>query len=191
MPTKFFGTVRQKIFDGKTWYPLVCIKFFDTPNFLKHWKDAHEIFRHCETKTFRRKSVIPPFSSIKLFETKNFLKNSRILLRKFSALWDRNISSENRDKPPLFQKFFFDTRKLPETRRVPLQSFSFRSCETKNFDKTVMHRHLLCMKIFDKRIFLKHQSVLQWNISVQWDKNFDGKSWYSPPPYQNFFDTRN
>ena len=30
---------------------------------------------------------------------------------------------------------------------------------------------------FDKRIFLKHQSVLQWNISVQWDKNFDGKSW--------------
>ena len=26
------------------------------------------------------------------------------------------------------------------------------------------------MKIFDKRIFLKHQSVLQWNISVQWDK---------------------
>ena len=42
---------------------------------------------------------------------------------------------------------------------------------------------LLCMKIFDKRIFLKqHQSVLQWNISVQWDKNFDRKSWYSPAP---------
>ena len=39
---------------------------------------------------------------------------------------------------------------------------------------------LLCMKIFDKRIFLKHQNVLQWNISVQWDKNFDGKSWYPP-----------
>ena len=35
-----------------------------------------------------------------------------------------------------------------------------------------------------KRIFLKHQSVLQWNISVQWDKNFDGKSWYSPPLIQ-------
>ena len=34
--TKFFGTVRQKIFDGKLRYPLLCIKFFDTPNFLKH-----------------------------------------------------------------------------------------------------------------------------------------------------------
>ena len=30
----------------------------------------------------------------------------------------------------------------------------------------------LCMKIFDEGIFLKHQSVLQWNISVQWDKKF-------------------
>ena len=50
---------------------------------------------------------------------------------------------------------------------------------------------LLCMKIFDKRIFLKQQSVFQWNISVQWDKNFDGKSWYSPPPYPNIFYTRN
>ena len=149
MPTIFFSTVRPKTFDGKTWYPLVCIKFFDTPNFLKHWRDAHEIFRHCETKIFRRKNVIPPFSSIKLFKTKNFLKNSRILLRKFSALWDIKISTENGDKPPLFHKFF----SIPENRRVPLQSFSFRSCET---------------------------------------KNFDGKSWYSPPSsYPNFFDTRN
>ena len=40
---------------------------------------------------------------------------------------------------------------------------------------------LLCIKIFEKRIFLKHQSVFQWNISAQWDKNFDGKSWYPPP----------
>ena len=81
--TKFFGTVKQKIFDGNLWYPLLCIKFFDTPNFLKHWRDAHEIFRHYETKNFRRKNVIPPFSSIKLFETKNFVKNSRIPLRNF------------------------------------------------------------------------------------------------------------
>ena len=28
------------------------------------------------------------------------------------------------------------------------------------------------MKIFDKKIFLKHQRVLQWNILVQWGKNF-------------------
>ena len=104
MPTKFFGTVRQKIFDGKLWYSLLCIKFFDTSKFLKHWRDAHEIFRHCETKNFRQKNVIPPFPSIKLFETRNFLKNSRIPSGKFSALWE--ISAENSDMPPIIHNFF-------------------------------------------------------------------------------------
>ena len=87
MPTNFFGTVRQKIFDRKLWYPLLCIKFFVIPNFLKHWSDAHEIFRHWDQKflTERRDT---PFSFIKPFETKKILKNSRIPLGKFSALWD-------------------------------------------------------------------------------------------------------
>ena len=70
--TKFFGTVRQKIFDGNLRYPLLCIKFFDTPNFLKHWRDAHEIFRHCETKIFRRKNVIPRLFIHKTFRNQKF-----------------------------------------------------------------------------------------------------------------------
>ena len=57
---------------------------------------------------------------------------------------------------------------------------------------------LLCMKIFHKRIFLKQQSVLQWNILVQWDKNFSTENRdTSPPPsypyffpYQSFFETQ-
>ena len=157
MPTKFFGTVRQKR------------EIFRYPKFS-------ETLKGCPRN----------FSPIKLFETKNFLKNSRIPLRKFSALWDIKISTENRDMPPLIHKFFFDNRKFPENRKVRLQSFSFRSCETKSSNKTVMPP-LLCMKFFDKRIFLKqHQSVLQWIISVQWDKNFDGKSW-TPPPLSKLF----
>ena len=123
--TKFFGTVRQKIFDGKTWYPLVCIKFFETPSFLKHRRDPHGIFRHYETKNFRRKNVIPPFSSIKLFETKNFLKNSRIPLRKFSALWDIEISSENRDMPPLIHKFFSIPENFRNTEGFLYKAFRF------------------------------------------------------------------
>ena len=35
--------------------------FFDTPNFVKHWRGAHEHFLHCDTKIFRRKNVITPF----------------------------------------------------------------------------------------------------------------------------------
>ena len=54
MSTKSFGTVRQFFFDGNLCYPLLCLKFFDNPIYLKHWTDAQEIFRHCETKFFRR-----------------------------------------------------------------------------------------------------------------------------------------
>ena len=41
---------------------------------------------------------------------------------------------------------------------------------------------LLCMKIFDKRIFLKHLSVLQWNISALWDKKSSTENLDTPPP---------
>ena len=58
---------------------------------------------------------------------------------KFFGTVRQKISTENCDMPPLMQ-IFFDTKNFLENRRVPLQSFSFRSCETKNFDKTVMPR---------------------------------------------------
>ena len=63
----FFGTVRQKFFDGKTWYPLLWKKIFDTANFLKHWRDAHEGFHQSETWNFRRKTWYPPFFLHKTF----------------------------------------------------------------------------------------------------------------------------
>ena len=195
----------------------LCIKFFDTPNFLKHWRDANEIFRHCETKNFRLKNVIPPsmhkifrypkisetlkgcprkfsalwdqkfstekrdtpFSSIKLSETKNFLKNSRIPSRKFSALWDIKILTENGNMPPLINNFFSIPENFRKTEGFLYKAFRFGPVRQKV--PTNPWYPLLCMKMFDKRIFLKHQSVLHWNISVQWDKNFDGKSWYYAP----------
>ena len=63
-PTEIFGTVRQKIFDGKSWYslpPLLSINFFATGKFLKHSTEGflYEIFRYCKTKIFQRKIVIP------------------------------------------------------------------------------------------------------------------------------------
>ena len=189
--TKFFGTVRQKIFDGNLWYPLLCIKFFDTPNFLKHWRDAHEIFRHYETnKNFWRKNVIP-FSSIKHFEAKNFLKNSRIPLRKFSALWDIKNSTENRDMPPLIHNFFLIPKNFRKTEGCLYKAFRLGHVRQKVPTKP-WSPPLLCMKIFDKGIFLKHQSVLQGNISAQRDKTFSTENLDTPPPsYPNFLNTRN
>ena len=84
--TKFFGTVRQKILDGKLWYPLLCQK---------------------------------------LFETKNFLKNSKIPLRKFSALWDIKFSTENRDKPPLIHNFFLVPEYFRKTEGFLYKAFRF------------------------------------------------------------------
>ena len=119
----------------------------------------------------------------KTFGNKNFLKNSRIPLRKFSAVWDIKISTENRDMPPLIHNSFSIPENFRKTEGFLYKAFRFGAVRQKVPTKPWCPPPLLCMKIFDKRIFLKqHQSVFQWIVSVQWDKNFDGKSWYSPPP---------
>ena len=60
--------------------PLLSIHFFATGNFLKHSTEGftYKIFRHCETKNFRRKILIlpPPLLSINFFATGKFLKHS-------------------------------------------------------------------------------------------------------------------
>ena len=119
----------------------------------------------------------------KTFWNKNFLKNSRIPLRKFSAVWDIKISTENRDMPPLIHNSFSIPENFRKTEGFLYKAFRFGAVKQKVPTKPWYPPPLLCMKIFDKRIFLKqHQSVFQWNVSVQWDKNFDRKSWYSPSP---------
>ena len=107
--TKIFGTLRQKSFDGNLWYPLLCIKFFDTPNFLKHWRDAHEIFRHCETKNFRRKKVIAP-SMHKIFRHPKISEALKGCPQNFSALRDQKISTEKHDTPLFIHKIFWNQK---------------------------------------------------------------------------------
>ena len=97
-PTKIFRHCETKKFRRKIVIPLLCIKFFDTPNFLKHWKDAHEIFLHCETKNFRRKIVIPP-NMHKLFRYPKFSETFKWCPRNFSALWDKKFSTKSCDTP--------------------------------------------------------------------------------------------
>ena len=122
MPTKFFGTVRQKNFDVNLWYPPLCIKFFDTAIFLKYWRDAHEDFRHYETNNFRRKNVISP-SIHKMFRYPKF---SEILKRcpwTFSALWDQNFRRKN-VIPPFWSTKLFETKNFLKNSRIPLRKFS-------------------------------------------------------------------
>ena len=75
-PTKLFGTVRLKNFDGKSLYsppPLLSINFFATGNCLKHRSEGflYEIFRHCETKKNSTQNREITLRGIKSFDTRN------------------------------------------------------------------------------------------------------------------------
>ena len=95
------------------------------------------VFRHCETKIFRRKNVIPPIMH-KIFR---YPKVSETLKggypRNFSALWDQNFSIENRDTPPpLLSIKYFSLREFSKTEWFPGEVFSVL-WDKKFFDKTV------------------------------------------------------
>ena len=108
--------------------------------------------------------MIPPFSARKLFETKNFLKNSRLPLRKFSALWDIKISTENRDKPSLIHEFFSIPENFRKTEGFLYKAFRFGPVRQKVSAKPWCPAPLLCMKIFDEKFF--------WNTKCSPMKNF-------------------
>ena len=178
MPTKVFGTVRPKIFDGKTWYPLLCIKFFYTPNFLKHWRDAQEIFRHCETKNFRRKILklppSPPLIHKHFFATGHFLfSETQIILYEIfrncetKKLWQKIVILP---PPPLLSINFFDTRNFVKQRRVPLRSFLLQW--DNKFSMENRDIPLLGIKFFDTRNFLKQRRVPIRSFSALWDQKF-------------------
>ena len=49
---------------------------------------------------------------------------------------------------------------------------------------------LFSVKLFETKNFLKNKDSLTKVFGTVRHKNFDGKSWYSPPLYPNFVDTR-
>ena len=152
MPTKIFGTLRQRIFDGKTWYPLLCIKIFDYPKLSETLKGCPRFFLGTvRPKIFRRKSLIPRFSSIKTFRNQKVSKNSRIPVQKFLALWDIQLWAEICDTRIMHK--FFQYPKFSETLKGFPRNFSAlwdKNFLTENCDT------LLCINNFHTRIFLKH-----------------------------------
>ena len=175
MPTTFFGTVRRKIFDGNLWYPLLCIKFFDTPNFLKYWRDAHDIFRHCETKNFRRKLVIPPIMH-EIFRYPKFSETLKGCPRHFSALWDEKFSTETCDTPLLCIKFFDTPNFLKYWRDA---HDIFRHCETKNFRRKLVIPPIM-HKIFRYPKFSETLKGCPRHFSALWDEKFSTENCDTP-----------
>ena len=103
-PTKFFGTVRQQISDGKLWHslpssPILSMKFFDTRNFLKHSSiSLTKFFGTVRQKKFDRKSWYAPLVH-KIFRYSKLVKHLRVPLWKF-RYWHMKKSTENCATPP-------------------------------------------------------------------------------------------
>ena len=59
--TKFFGTVRQNTFDGKTWYPPPLVRnIFRYPNLVKQWKVPLRKFSAQWDKKFSTENLDTP-----------------------------------------------------------------------------------------------------------------------------------
>ena len=73
-PSKIFGTVRQKIFDGKSWYSPPLLQTFSVPEINATMKDSPTEIFGTETKNFRRKILIPPPLVHKLFHYQKIMQ---------------------------------------------------------------------------------------------------------------------
>ena len=100
----------------------------------------YEIFRHCETKNFRRKILIlpPPLLSINFFATGNFLKHSTegLPYEIFRHSETKNFRRKILILPPPSYSNFFGTRNQCNSKGFPYGNF--RHCETKNFRQKIM-----------------------------------------------------
>ena len=94
-PTKSFGTVRLKLFDGKSLNSYFMQKVFGWHSFYEPLKGSPQKIRHRETKKFKKVVIVccPKFLSI----PKDFWI-TRVLLQNFFVLWDKN-DQQNCDTP--------------------------------------------------------------------------------------------
>ena len=99
-PTKFFGPVRQNFFGQNRDAPFLCMKNFDTRNFLKHLRVPPRNFSALWDKKFLTEISDIPFLSIKFLDTRNFLKHWRVAQEIFRHRETKNFRQEKRDTPP-------------------------------------------------------------------------------------------
>ena len=173
--------------------PLSSINFFATGNFLEHSREvfSYKIFRHCETKNFRRKILIlpPPFLIHKLFRYRKFsgTQHRRVPLRNDSVLWDKTILTEIVNPAPSLIPNIFRYPELMKHWRIPLRNFSalwdkkfsMENCDTPSIPP-------LIHKLFRYRKFsgTQQRRVPLGNFSALWDKNFSTENCDTPsiPP---------
>ena len=116
-------------------------------------------------KKFRQNCDAPSYAW--KWSEKDIFWNTKVLSNEKFWYSETKISTENRDDPPSYA-WILSIKKFSQTPKCsPMKYFdTVRQKLRRNIVMTPPPR-LLCMKIIEKRIFLKHQSVLQWNFLVQ------------------------
>ena len=179
MPTKFFNTVRPKLFDRKMWYhppppPLFIHKIFRNQKFSQKKQDYLTKFSSTVKQKFWLKIVIPPPLLIHkiIFPTRNFLKHRMLPWRSFFG----PVRWKKFDKTVKFPPAFARNFSIPEfSRNTEVFSYEFyRHCEQKIFQQ-FNDIPFLCIKFFDNRNFPIHRSIPQQNFSGLWDKKLERK----------------
>ena len=186
--TKFFGTVGQKLFDGKSWHsPPSHPNFFDTRNFCNSKRfPPYGNFRHCETKSFRRKILIlsPPPPLIQTFSIAEIIATEKDSPTEiFGTVWRKIFEGKTwYSPPPISYPNFFHTRNYCNSKGFPYRNF--RHCETKNFRRKI----LILPPLSLIQTFSIPETIATVNdypteiFGTVGQKPFDAKSWYSSPP---------
>ena len=86
---------------------------------MKQFRDAHENFRHSETKNFRRKNVIPP-SMHKIFRYPKFSKTLKDAHEIFRHCETKNFRRKN-VIPPFSSIKLFETKNFLKNSGIPFQ----------------------------------------------------------------------
>ena len=171
---------------------LLSLKIFHTRKFLKHRRvPLRTISVPWDNKNFEGKSWHRPLSSSQNFsipesswktegflyekfrhsERHKFLKHKKESLRNHLILWDKTISTENRDTRYLFYQYFFsDTRNIVKRRNFPLGTALVlwdKEVSTENRDR---RPSFVTMKFFDTKMFPEHRKVRLRNVMVLWDQ---------------------
>ena len=124
----FFGTVRLKLFHGKSWNSTKMSKIFECPKLFESLNGSPQ-----KIGTVRQRSSTKSWYILsKDFSIPEHFWNTRVLLRNFSVLWDKK-DQQNRDTT-IIQKnskpeYFWNTDGFAHE--------NFCRCETKKFDKIV------------------------------------------------------
>ena len=153
-PTKFFGTVRQKIFDGKSWHNSLKHEIFPYPKLVTLKGSPSKFFGTVRQKILTENRGTPHLIH-KFFRYQKFCETKKDWSTKFFGTVRQKIFDGNSWYSALLIHKHFRSRNFSETQlwRIPLRNFS--ALWDKSFDRKWWH-NLLEHKIFRYQKLVKY-----------------------------------